>query len=31
MAWTTAWYAAWRNGADMRKVTRAQIEAFSKL
>lgn len=31
MAWTAAWYRAWANGDDMRKVTRAQIEAFSKL
>jgi CDP-glucose 4,6-dehydratase len=31
MAWTAAWYRAWADGANMRKVTRDQIAAFSKL
>jgi CDP-glucose 4,6-dehydratase len=31
MAWTAAWYRAWTKGEDMRKFTRTQIQAFSKL
>jgi hypothetical protein len=31
MTWMSVAACAWANGADMRKVTRTQIEAFSKL
>jgi CDP-glucose 4,6-dehydratase len=28
--WTTAWYQAWRRGADMRQETQAQIADYEK-
>jgi CDP-glucose 4,6-dehydratase len=31
VAWTAAWYAAWRNADDMAAFTRRQIEAYLKL
>ena len=31
VAWTTDWYAAHRNGADMRAITAAQIERYEAL
>jgi CDP-glucose 4,6-dehydratase len=31
LEWTTAWYRAWRKGAEMRQQTRTQIAAYEEL